>query len=157
MSQDNLGKLLEYLITPFTPASSRAVVIGLVGAAILFVAGLAIPLGRHALRKPPWLKAGVAWVAPFAPVARVAGGLWLILFFLRFEGVVPFTMRLWVYSLLVIVAVWTIRIILGLRREQPVRQAIDFLERHYTQYLPQRETGPAARRGIDEAKDKPYE
>lgn len=124
-----------YFTDPIAPATSLFVTGGLIASAVIIVIGLLTPIFLHIIRrkeKPVW----VLW-RNFGAVARLAGLVYLILFFLRYQGLYPFNYRGWVFVALIPFVTWTIILIRRYLAIKPQLKEEAQLYNRFHKYLPQ--------------------
>ena len=123
-----------YFSDPVAPATSTLVVAGILASGIALIIGLLIPIICHLFRrkeKPVWM----LWRS-LAGVARLGGIVYLLLFFLRYQGLRPFNYRGWVFVALIPFIIWIVVII---RRHLALKPMVRFesdLQDRYHKYLP---------------------
>ena len=130
-----LERLWHYLIVPALPVKPIFIYTGFIGSALLLLLGLMTPLIIRYLPKR-WVQTNQAVIPMFVWLADIAGFLWLVLFFLRYEGIAPFTMRIWVYGLLIPVVATLVVIIIRLRKDSPNIARELVLHDRFERYLP---------------------
>lgn len=126
-----LSQLSAYFISPNAPATSPLVIAGLVVSGLMLALGIVAPL----LKK----KAQADWftyVAAEAGMLRIAGLVWLLLFFLRFEGIRPFNYRAWAYVFVLPFAIWAWLIYKNEKKKEPAKAEAKVRYDHYDKYLP---------------------
>lgn len=125
-----------YFSDPVAPANSDLVVAGLIASGVILALGLVMPLLLHIFRgrpKPVWS----LWRS-LAAVARLAGFVFLLLLFLRYQALQPFNYRAWVFIALLPFIVWVIVIIRRYRATKPAVKVEAELEDRFHKYLPQK-------------------
>lgn len=133
----DMKQLISYFTTQSTPLVSTYVWIAFALAGVFLLIGFLIPLIEVLLRrKKQSLKHGWVWNR-LASIFRIAGVVWLLLLFLRFEGLQPFTMRIWFYLSIVPFVVWALWVGLRYRKMIPHVVYEDALHKRFGKYLPQ--------------------
>ncbi len=131
-----MQKFLHYFIDPNTPTTSLGVSLGLSLSLLLIISGILLPVvikQRQRRSKPSyWWEVWRAWAGVF----RIAGLIWLVLFFLRYQSLVPFTFRFWIYLPFLPVVIWLFLLYRSKRALRPVLQKQSLLADHYEKYLP---------------------
>lgn len=128
-----MKQFFHYFVDPLAPTESSQVIIGLIAAGILFLSCLIVSWIAQSRRK----SAIHPLAASLAPIGQLGGLLWLLFFFLRYEGLAPFQYRIWAYSVWVIVLVWGVIRVRRYKREKPTFGREVVLRDRYEQYLPQ--------------------
>jgi hypothetical protein len=125
----------DYFISQSIPADSRFVIAGMILSGVLLLIGLLLPFIASRIKSKKFIPFR-SLVTPLSSLFRIMGFLWLLLFFLRYEGIPLFMVRLWVYSLLI---PFGIMIVLIIRRHKKVLPSLvkeDVLKERYQKYLP---------------------
>ncbi len=125
-----------YLTTFDAPAASRWVLIGLGASLGLLAIGSMAPvalflLGRY--RRP--VESPALW-AGLGAVARYGGLVWSVLFFLRYEAMFPFVIRIWVYGVAPFFLGAIGYVVFRHRRQRPRRSEAKTRYEHFERYLP---------------------
>jgi hypothetical protein len=132
---------INYLINPDIPFVSPFVITGVGISLFLLISGILIPVvmkrlmastGRFYAKPELWLRLFVAW----AGIWRWLGLIWLLFFLLRYEGLPPFTMRIWVYIVILPFLVWMWLAWQKERRLTPALERQSTRHEHYDKYLP---------------------
>ncbi|HEY1074452.1 MAG TPA: hypothetical protein VGE59_01985 [Patescibacteria group bacterium] len=130
-------QLISYLTVQSTPPMSTYVSIAFGIAGVFLLVGISIPLLQFLLqRRKQSLKHLWLWQR-LANVFRIAGCVWLVLLLLRFEGLAPFTMRVWLVLSVVPFLIWTVWLVSRYGKMVPQIVYEDTLKTRFEKYLPQ--------------------
>lgn len=137
--QSVLEKVVAYFISSAIPADTRLVRIGLGLAVILIILGIIFPFvigwrWRHSV----WHKRQIR--IPTTLLLRLAGVVWFLAFFLRYETIVPFNRRIWAYLPILPVAGMLFFLRHRYHRLAPEHIKEKLLAKQYGSYLPQSKT-----------------
>ncbi len=131
-----LFQIWTYLSTTQIAADSSYVRFGLIASTLLILLGILIPLALWIRRK----RNSDLWFGPMVRqlsfLARIAGIVWFLLFFLRYEDIYPLDRRIWVYLVVIPVIITGILMVRKYRRIKPLKMKSAELESRYKQYLP---------------------
>lgn len=126
--------LVSYFQDANPSADSHLIIWGLIGAGILWALGVIGWLFRHSLERFARRRSDL--VEPLLLVARWAGFVWAILFFLRYEFIPPFQYRLWLYLPLVGFGAWVVTLVVADLRRAPLQVNEQERYNRYEKYLP---------------------
>lgn len=124
---ESLKSFLNYFVTTNTLPDTLFIKIGLIVSGAALLLGLVLPL-------VPQLRGEL--VRSLANWFRAMGLLFLVLLFLRYESLWPFTIRLWVSVAVIPALVWLALIIRAHRRKLPEIASRSQFNDQYEQYLP---------------------
>lgn len=125
-----------YLFSTSIATDSRWVITGMIGAAVLMVIGIVVPVVLVRLQRKQGSSQWFPLIRSFARIARTAGLVWLVLFFLRYEVIAPFVARIWVYAVLIGAIAWGMWEVRAFRRRLPEYARSQVLQDRYHRYLP---------------------
>lgn len=133
-----MGTFITYFTDSNVPAMSSWFIAAVSLGAISLLVGLLAPLVLYVAkqRKAKWSVRYTGIISRFAGVARTIGFLELLVLFLRYEGIFPFTNRIWMVGIGLIGLGWLSIIVRQYRAFVPVLQKQDQLQDRYHKYLP---------------------
>lgn len=130
-----LERVTQYLTTQNTTPDSRFVEVGLIASAAFFILGMMAPMAVTFLKTKRRIRQDQL-IRSISIIARIAGAIWFVLFFLRFEDVRPFDMRIWVYLVLIPTVIAIIMTVMRYRKTIPIQMKENTRKEHYDKYLP---------------------
>lgn len=112
---------------------SKLVVAGLIASGAVWLLGIIGWLFRGLLTRR--FKNGDL-VENLLLTARWSGFVWLFLFFMRYEYIQPFQLRIWVYIAFIPLIIWLVYIVRRTRLVIPLQVQAKTRYNHYDKYLP---------------------